>query len=643
MNAREALFENIFNVLREGVIVVQEDGSILYANQRSKALLGLGESVGPGHGPGTASPGDIVLLADSCLGADDGGLSPKDLTLLGIASPQVAPGQAVIAIGVLNGPPGTGTCLTRTHPSSEPLLLYRLWPGLDGKSHKLSVRLSEAEKHASISVDNLRFDFEYQIAVGHMVLLDPETLSVKFYQTLGYTARGEDPRRILLGGEFRAKRPGKAPMDIVGEKIWKVCPDGLDSSEIARVFAGEVAHIGPKEGYINGIPLRYAIVPIRAPEVTEKIVCILLNDLVEVKELAERVDGALTYASVLRMRLGKSISAHPAFSRIVGKSRLLAECVRLAEKIAPARCNVLLLGESGTGKNLFAKAIHQASPRQKGPFIVVNCAAIPPTLMESELFGYAPGSFTGALKGGKKGKFQEANGGTLLLDEVSELDPACQAKLLHAIEEGTIQPLGSTSNQKVDVRIIAATNQDLRKLVAEGKFREDLYYRLNVFPIEIPPLRERPEDIAELVETFLQTFSAMYGKRLRLTEACFHALLTYTWPGNVRELENVLERAAALTDDGLIDLRYMPPHIRADDHSAAVDIPSVYPLSLDEARKDAERNAILQAIQYCHGNHTKAMKILKISRTTFYQKLKELNIPSEIRLEMADSRLFNSK
>jgi len=414
MKSRKALFDRILDVVREGVMVVDEENTIIYANRRAQALLGLGESQGPGHDGGRAFPGDVILLADTCLGGDDGGLIPKDLALLGITETRVKPGDAVAAIGILNGSPGSGTLVYRSGLSSEPLLLHRLWPGKDGKSHKFAIRLSETERKASISIDNLRFDFDYQVAIGHMVILDPETLSVKFYETPGYTARGEDARKILMGADFRPKHPGKYPMEISGQKIWTVCPEGLDVAEISGILSGKKSYVGPREGYINGIPLRYSLIPVNTPDTGERACCILIDDLMEIKELSEKADAALNYASMLRMRLGKSISSHPAFSRIVGKSVALAECVRLSEKVAPARCAVLLLGESGTGKNLLARAIHLASPRQKGPFVVVNCAAIPPSLMESELFGYAPGSFTGALRTGKKGKFQEAHGGTLL-------------------------------------------------------------------------------------------------------------------------------------------------------------------------------------------------------------------------------------
>ena len=644
MNSKNSLLENVFNVLREGVIVVQEDGEILLANQRALALLGLGESWGPGHSAGSVSPGDIVLLVNSSLGADDGGLTPRDLSLMGISpDSKIMSGDALVAIGVYGGPAGSGIYSKRSQPSVEPLGIDRLWPGKDGITHKLSARLSSVEKRASISVDGLRFDFDYRIAIAHMVICDPETLVVKFYQTLGYTARGESAKSILLGNEFRAKEHGIASMEIVGEKLWKICPEGLDSSDIVRVFSGAVSHIGPKEGFINGIPLRYAVTPITCSGMSSKLVCVLLTDVVEVKELEERADGMASYASLLRMKLGKAPSSHPAFSRILGRSESIRHCISLCEKIAPTKCNVLLLGESGTGKNLFARAIHHASPRNREPFVVVNCAAVSPSLMESELFGYAPGSFTGALRTGKKGKFHEASGGTLLLDEIAELDLSCQAKLLHVIEEGTVQPLGSHSHNKVDVRIIAATNQNLPELVDSGRFREDLYYRLNVFSVEIPPLRERPDDIIDLVETFLQAYSAMYDKRLRITEDCLRALISYPWPGNVRELENVLERAAVLTDDGIIDLRYMPPGIQADDSSGVLEIPAVFPITLEEARKDAERNAMLQAIRYCGGNHTKAMKILKIGRTTFYQKLKELDLTHEIQMTFDESSLMNLK
>jgi len=644
MNSNDSLLESIFDVLREGVIVVQEDGEILLANRTALALLGLGESYGPGHPAGSISAGDIVILVNSALGADDGGLTPRDLSVIGIsAESKIMPGDALVAIGVYNGPPGSAVFANRSQPSAEPLSVDRLWPGKDGMTHRLSARLQSTDKKAVITVDNERFDFDYRISIAHMVICDPETLAVKFYQTLGYTARGESAKSILTGNEFRAKEPGMPSMEIVGEKLWKICPEGLDSLDIIRVFSGEVPHIGPKEGFINGIPLRYAVTPINYDGISHKLVCVLLTDVVEVKELEEKIDGIASYASLLRMKLGKSPSAHPAFSRILGRSESIRHCISLCEKIAPTKCNVLLVGESGTGKGVFARAIHQASPRNKGPFVVMNCAATPPSLMESELFGYTPPSLTGVLRGPKKGKIHQASGGTLFLDEIAELDLACQAKLLHVIEEGTVGSYGSHSDSKVDVRIIAATNRNLSELVKRGYFREDLYYRLNVFSVEIPPLRERPEDIIELVETYLQTFSAMYDKRLRITEDCLHALLSYSWPGNVRELENVLERAAVLTDDGIIDLSYMPPVIQADDFSGIVEIPTVFPLTLEEARKDAERNAILQAIRYCNGNHTKDMKILKIGRTTFYQKLKELNLTPELQMPTDVSGILDVK
>ncbi len=625
MQLPEYLLNRSFDLMREGVIIVDRTGVVVFSNRRAKALLGLGESVGPGHPEGRIREGDIVLIADSCLGLDDGGLTPKDLKLLGVRSDLVKVGDAFVLIGIYKGMPGNGSIAVRHEPPKDPLALYRLWPGKDGKTHKLWVKLSEPDRLASAGIDDQAFSFEYQVAVGHMVIVDPETLEVRFYQTLGYTPRREDVRSILMGSKYRAKHPGKESMDITGEAIWKICPEGLDTAAIAQALSGLRTRFGPHEAHVNGIPMRYSILPVGEGPKPEYAV-IILDDILEVTALSSRADAASKYASFLRMRLGKSASSNPAFAGIVGRSKAIRECVALAEKAAYLRSNVLLLGESGTGKSVLARAIHDASPRRGKPFVVVNCAAVPPNLMESELFGYAGGAFTGALKTGKKGKFQEAHEGTLLLDEVADLDLACQAKLLHAIEEGVIQPLGSSRNIKVDVRIIAATNQDLKELVQEGKFRRDLYYRLNVFPIWVPPLRERPEDILELVEVFLWTFSAMYRKDFNITQKCLTALLSHDWPGNVRELENVLERACALAEDGFIDLGHLPPDICPDEHSPPVSIPKRLPVTLDEARKEAERNAILQAIEFSHGNFSEAVRILGISRTTFYQKLKELGI-----------------
>ena len=243
---------------------------------------------------------------------------------------------------------------------------------------------------------------------------------------------------------------------------------------------------------------------------------------------------------------------------IIGKSKAIKEVMELARKVAPEDTTVLLQGETGTGKELVARAIHKLSPRKNGPYVVVNCAAIPENLLESELFGHRKGAFTGALKD-KKGRIEIADGGTLFLDEIGSLSLPLQAKLLRFLETKEIQPLGSEDTFRVDVRVIAATNQDLRKRVEEGNFREDLFYRLNVFPIYIPPLRERKEDIPLLANYFLQLYSKKMNKKIeKIDDGAMELLLKYSWPGNVRELENVIERAVVLADSPIVSKEFLP-------------------------------------------------------------------------------------
>jgi len=246
---------------------------------------------------------------------------------------------------------------------------------------------------------------------------------------------------------------------------------------------------------------------------------------------------------------------------IVGRSKRIMEVLELVHRVAPTSATVLLMGESGVGKELIAKAIHFLSPRAEKPFVAINCAAIPENLLEAELFGYEKGAFTGAYSP-KKGKFELANGGTLFLDEIGDMPLSLQTKLLRVLQEKEVERIGGTKPLKVDVRIIAATNKDLKKLVEEGKFREDLYYRLNVVPIYIPPLRERKEDIPVLVKHFLDQFSKEYGKELEISNDVMEAFMEYDWPGNVRELRNVVERMVILDRDGILTWEDLPSEVK---------------------------------------------------------------------------------
>ncbi len=305
---------------------------------------------------------------------------------------------------------------------------------------------------------------------------------------------------------------------------------------------------------------------------------------------------------------------------IVGRSPALKSALEKLRKAAAGDVTVLLLGESGTGKELFARALHALSPRSEGPFVAINCASIPESLLESELFGHEKGAFTGAHTT-KRGKFELASGGTLFLDEISEMSPALQAKLLRVIEEKRFERVGGTRIIEVDVRIVVATNRALEREVQEGRFREDLYYRISVFPIRIPPLRERKEDIPLLAEYFAERAAEdMKVEKPEITEEAMEKLLSYSWPGNVRELKNVIERAVILCEGGKI----LPHHIiLIPPKKEELDLSGTLEEAVKRAAEWVERRKIQQALEDAGGKLEEAARSLGISLKTLYAKMKK--------------------
>ncbi|MCR4673313.1 MAG: sigma 54-interacting transcriptional regulator [Lachnospiraceae bacterium] len=309
---------------------------------------------------------------------------------------------------------------------------------------------------------------------------------------------------------------------------------------------------------------------------------------------------------------------------IVSKSTQMEDMKNNIRIIAPTRSSVLVTGETGTGKELAAAALHNLSGRAGKPFIKLNCASIPESLMESELFGYVGGSFTGALKGGKIGDFEAANGGTIFLDEVDSLSLNMQAKLLRSIQEKEIKKVGSSEPIPIDVRFIFATNKDLYQLVKEEKFREDFYYRINVVNLHLPPLRERKEDILPLAENFIKKFNLESGRNIiGLAPASIDMLENYDWPGNIRELENCIERAFAYCRGNFI----LPGDIKLNDGTVScAQEESFNAFSLKEIRERAEKTAIERVLKHCGGNKAETASLLKIDRSILYDKLKKYNI-----------------
>lgn len=312
---------------------------------------------------------------------------------------------------------------------------------------------------------------------------------------------------------------------------------------------------------------------------------------------------------------------------VVAESPAMRRVMELAQRVAPHPTTVLVTGESGTGKEVLARAIHRMSPRRDARFVAVNCGAIPEQLLESELFGHVRGAYTGATAD-REGLFQEADRGTLLLDEIGELPSTLQVKLLRVLQEGEIRRVGDSRSHKVDVRVIAATARDLEANVKEGRFREDLYYRLNVVRIHVPPLRDRPEDLEALVAVLLRRAIERSGREVRLTADALSAIRRHHWPGNVRELENALERAVVLSAEGQIPAEAFDWGGLSSAHGRISDshTDGEAPLMLERAVRLAERNAIERALARCSGNRREAAEILGISVRTLFYKLKELGL-----------------
>ncbi|RJP21019.1 MAG: sigma-54-dependent Fis family transcriptional regulator [Deltaproteobacteria bacterium] len=348
---------------------------------------------------------------------------------------------------------------------------------------------------------------------------------------------------------------------------------------------------------------------------------------VEIPRLRAAVFKAVKERGMHReiQRLRQEVGRPEGIEGIVGASRAMEEVVRRIRLVAPTRMNVLVTGESGTGKELVARAVHALSPRNGRPFLPLNCAAIPETLLESELFGYEKGSFTGATAS-RAGKLESAEGGTLFLDEVGDVSPAIQAKLLRAIEQKEVMRVGGSQVIRVDVRIIAATNQDLKGKVEEKTFREDLYYRLNVFNIVVPALRERREDIPKLCEHLLEVLEREDGAPpKRLSPSALKALLGYRWPGNVRQLRNALETATLVSQGETIEPGDLPPEVT----QAVLPPTSAEPIPLPASRTLTEltRDAIRDALAKTGGNKTHAAKLLGIGLRTLHRKVKEFELP----------------
>lgn len=343
------------------------------------------------------------------------------------------------------------------------------------------------------------------------------------------------------------------------------------------------------------------------------------EEMIELYSAYRRAHGLVDYYQEL---LVQEKTLFRFFEKIVGHSGNLVHAVKMAARVAGTDATVLVTGENGVGKDILAEAIHQSSGRRDKAFIVVNCAAIPESLLESELFGFEQGAFTGAARGGRLGRFELADGGTMFLDEIGDMSLPMQAKLLRVLQNKEIQRVGSNRVIHVDARVIAATNRDLDQMVRDGQFREDLLYRLNVFPIAIPPLRERKSDIPRLVKHFLDEYCGKYGKSLITAPETFETLNSCDWPGNVRQLRNAIERAVILCDGSIL----LPQHFDLSEVHEPPPGEGVLQKTLKGQVREVERKAYEDALSSSEGNKSRAILKLGVSRRTFYKRLREFNM-----------------
>ncbi len=345
----------------------------------------------------------------------------------------------------------------------------------------------------------------------------------------------------------------------------------------------------------------------------------------KLRDMEILIQRALEYGKLNRklitLRLQEEEDRYPKM--VVGSSKSMRDLMRWVEKISDSQASVLIQGESGTGKELLARLVHQNSSRRDRPLMVIDCGALTETLLESELFGHVKGAFTGAIKA-KRGLLEEAQDGTVFLDEISDIKPSTQVKLLRAIQEREIRPVGGNSTIQIDVRFISATNRDLRRAIEQGEFREDLYYRLAVVPLYLPPLRERQEDIPLLIDHFLNKFCKMYKKKISsIKPNVLEAMSNSPWKGNIRELANILERGVLLSENETLTLDCLNIDCRPVEKTGMTDTP---PLSLRQVVEEAERKAIVQALKAANNNRSQAAQLLGISRRAFYDKLAQYSL-----------------
>ena len=629
--------ENIIENSGRGLIYIDEKGIIRAYSRLARKATGIILESDNVHQGGVITDGDVVIIADNEIGNDDD-LNLTDLEYIGISDKDIKLGDSLLAVGTYshNGLNESNTgrkkgseykYASNYNPNGELVLKTRRM------DRDIEASIDFGKQTIMISVDGEAYYMSYFEAVGHMVVLDGKTGDIKFFQARGYGYRREEIGKLLRGKAFLAKlTEGSTDRDRI---IGTAYRDSIFGEEFVDLIARLLK--SKKDEFYDGIFEIYKR-GFYCNVIRSKQWCRYDGVYITIMDAS-----SLAYLAEGRNKLIEQLEEYQRTKRqphiresifedsegLSGSTPEILEVRQMAFRASKGKFGVLITGESGTGKTRLAREIHDLSGSSR-PFVEVNCSAIPPNLFESELFGYVGGSFTGALAKGKVGYFEEANGGTIFLDEIGEIPLTSQVKLLQVLQSKKIYRVGSAKPIDVNVRVIAATNMDIKKAVNEGKFRKDLYYRLNVFPIYIPPLRARKGDLRELTDLFLEAACRENGVELKtLSESAYRKIMEYSWPGNVRELENVIMRAVAMCEAPMIYEDYLalddfelPANNEADDSSDWMDS------NLKHTLEETEKKMLLHAIESSGGNNAEAIKMLGISKTAFYEKLKKYDIDS---------------
>ncbi len=604
------VIQSMMDNINRGLICVDDTMRIVFSNAKSRTITGIAVDSPAEHPAGQLEPGDIVIIADNMFNSDDGHIGQEGLQCLNVHDSSIEDNDIFLCAAIYRNEEAEPVYKhLKEHPINRAATLQTTYFGFD-----ITASVNDETGDALITVNGAAYPMHYYHNICNTVVIDGRNGSIKFVQALGYSARREGAGELLRGAVFQAKCREAFDVDIKGHYISDLfdCPPLLD--DIQGILERKAGRINDRLYRINQIPFISDIIPWSTGE-DDSIqgAFLLLTNIEDLLSSIEHGNNILREMEDLEHQshlISPDLPAN-ALAGITGHSARITEVKYLACKAAKNEFTVCITGESGTGKSVLAREIHRMG-NPAAPFVEVNCNAISQSLFESELFGYVKGAFTGARSEGKVGFFEAANGGTIFLDEIGDLPPDIQIKLLQVLQNKTIYKVGSTKPLKIHVRVIVATNQDLKKRIEEKKFRSDLYYRINVFPIEVPPLRERKSDLYLLVNSIMTRTCEMYGLETKqLSEEAIHLLISYDWPGNVRELENVIERAVTLCESNMI----YPEHLRLEN-------PEI-PLTM-RAQLDVEEKRILEKtlLKY-NGDKEKSMKELDLSRSVFYQRLKK--------------------